>query len=242
MRAPPNPSNEGHSGLKGIPSKDKDNVVGCKYIVYFICGFWPTIFGTSWILLDLLLRSQVLIQCMLYLPGAKTTTTIGRNYVCTRYSHGEMRWRGKELCPTATGYPWRTSTTCALREHLPPSPEGVPGDRRGPNVSKEYVRSNTRAYDPSRLGHHPHREGGCCGLWRMCGWAFILRAISLEVVWMYSVYSVYLGLVLVNYIPGCMYVDSCILISISSLPINLKVVSISICEHRTANSYRRVLR
>lgn len=102
MRAPPNPSNEGHSGLKGIPSKDKDNVVGCKYIVYFICGFWPTIFGTSWILLDLLLRSQVLIQCMLYLPGAKTTTTIGRDYVCTRYSHGEMRWRGKKLCPTAT--------------------------------------------------------------------------------------------------------------------------------------------
>lgn len=35
------------------------------------------------------------------------------------------------------GYPRRTSTTCALRETLPPSPEGVPGDRWAPNVSEE---------------------------------------------------------------------------------------------------------
>lgn len=57
---------------------------------------------------------------------------------------------------------------------------------------------------------------------------------------MYSVYSVYLGLVLVNYITSCMYLHT--LTSICSLPINLKVVSISICEHHTANPDRRVLR
>lgn len=57
---------------------------------------------------------------------------------------------------------------------------------------------------------------------------------------MYSVYLVCLGLVLVNYITSCMYVHSST--SICSPPINLKVVSISICEHRTAKTYRRVLR